>query len=463
VWSVHDDTLGSDHHPITTTIRFKACAVKRRPSKRFIYRKADWPKFREVLDENLKNSSPKTSSLNDRCSWFEECITKAAKVAAPYGSSGTQRPWFNKECADAIAARNRAAKAVRKHQGDPMRVHNWREACRRVKALVRDANRKSWRDFVSQMDARTSTTAVWRVIRNIDGRQGETKEGAALHDKDRVLSSSQDKADAFVKEYASVSCIRNKKEDRPFIKKVREMYSKKCPNDHHDVKNRSICSPFSDRELQNALNAVRLRSQPGDDGIANYMLRQLSESGKQTLLGIYNQSREERTFPSCWKKATIIPILKRGKDPQLLGSFRPICLTSCLGKTIERLFKNCLVYFLEQEGKFCHSQARFRSMRSTQDQVMLMTQRITDGFNDKKSPKRTVLALIDFSRAFDTVWHPGLLYKIVKMGIPICICQWLRSFLQDRAVRECQQQVSTVPLRHSAGLGHFAASLPPIH
>ncbi|KAH7720542.1 hypothetical protein AAVH_11968 [Aphelenchoides avenae] len=65
-------------------------------------------------------------------------------------------------------------------------------------------------------------------------------------------------------------------------------------------------------------------------------------------------------------------------------------------------------------------------MRSTEDQLLYLTQSIKDGFN-QKPVRRDELTLVDFSRAFDRVWT-GLYSKMIAMGMPTCIVQmglWL--------------------------------------
>ena len=177
----------------------------------------------------------------------------------------------------------------------------------------------------------------------------------------------------------------------------------------------------------------------------------MSENAKNVLLEIANQSLKENCFPSIWKKATIIPILKQGKHPKELGSYRPICLTSCLGKMLERTMKNRMTYLLETNKTLRPEQAGFRRLRSTQDQVLKMTQEISDGLNKPKPGKRTVLCLIDFSRAFDTVWHPGLMHKLLKSGLPMCTVRWIKSFLEDRRTRVRFENANSKYRRFKAG------------
>ena len=113
--------------------------------------------------------------------------------------------------------------------------------------------------------------------------------------------------------------------------------------------------------------------------------------------------------------------------------------------------KSRLMFILESNGKLKPEQTGFRKLRSTQDQMLRMTQDIADGLNKPKPAKRTVLCLIDFSRAFDSVWHPGLLHKLLNMDLPICYVKWIKSFLQDRSTSVRFKNVNSRYRRFKAG------------
>ncbi len=79
-----------------------------------------------------------------------------------------------------------------------------------------------------------------------------------------------------------------------------------------------------------------------------------------------------------------------------------------MAKTLERLLHNRLYYLAETQDCLCTEQARFRKNQSCEDQILRLTQSISDGYQTTK-PKKTVLALLDFSKAFDRVWREDLL------------------------------------------------------
>jgi hypothetical protein len=78
------------------------------------------------------------------------------------------------------------------------------------------------------------------------------------------------------------------------------------------------------------------------------MIKQLGEKEKETLLGIYNNIWKQGSYPEEWRTALTAPIQKPGKDPENPGSYRPISLTSCLRKVMEKMVYRRLVHILEK-------------------------------------------------------------------------------------------------------------------
>ena len=64
--------------------------------------------------------------------------------------------------------------------------------------------------------------------------------------------------------------------------------------------------------------------------------------------------------------------------------------------------------------------------------MLYLSQSILDGFNKPRPGSRTILSTIDFSKAFDSVWHPALFHKLISAGLPPCFARWTQSFLFNR-------------------------------
>ena len=150
------------------------------------------------------------------------------------------------------------------------------------------------------------------------------------------------------------------------------------------------------------------------------------------LLHIFNLSLSLHSFPSIWKTFSIISIYKMGKPLDSPASFRPISLTSCVSKLFERIILSRLLFVLESNFILSPRQAGFRPGWSTLNQILYLSQSMSDGFSKPRPGSRTILATIDFLKAFDSVWHPALFHKLISAGLPPCLACWTQSFLFDR-------------------------------
>ena len=161
------------------------------------------------------------------------------------------------------------------------------------------------------------------------------------------------------------------------------------------------------------------------------MLKHLPRSGMDLLLHIFNLSWFSHFFPSIWKTSSNIPIHKMRESLDSPASFRSISLTSCVSKLFERIILSRLLFFLKSNSILSPRQAGFRPGRSTLDKILYISQSISNGFNKPRPGSRTILSTIDFSKAFDSVWHPALFHKLISAGLPPCFARWTQSFLSD--------------------------------
>ena len=140
-------------------------------------------------------------------------------------------------------------------------------------------------------------------------------------------------------------------------------------------------SLFNITELKDAI-AVSKDTATGPDDIHYQMLKHLLESALDTLLHIFNGIWTTGVFPESWHLATIIPIPKpdHAKDHAEPTNYRPIPLTSCLCRTLERMINKRLVWYLESNNLITKLQSGFRAERSTNDNLIRLETFIRDAF-----------------------------------------------------------------------------------
>jgi len=137
--------------------------------------------------------------------------------------------------------------------------------------------------------------------------------------------------------------------------------------------------------------------------------------------------------PDDWRTANVTPIFKKGNTNKV-ENFRPVSLSSQIGKLFEMIIRDSIVDHLEQNGLIKSSQHGFRKGGSCLSNLL----RFLDGVTRSLDNHDTVdVIYLDFAKAFDKVPHHRLLDKLDKHGIGGKVWVWLKEWLSERRQRVC--------------------------
>ena len=92
-------------------------------------------------------------------------------------------------------------------------------------------------------------------------------------------------------------------------------------------------------EVKEQLGNVRVDKAPGPDNMEPRVLREVAEQVSELLTNIFNSSLESVQVPEDWRVAYVTPLFKKGSREEL-GYYRPVCLTSVVGKVLETLIRD---------------------------------------------------------------------------------------------------------------------------
>jgi hypothetical protein len=385
--------------------------------------KANWDLFQTTVRRELDEESVLHSQ--DPAEAFSQILLRCAKAAIPLTSSKLQMaktPWFNPECRVVNKSRKRAQRLVfRNPSAVNVRAHQKLRA--QSKYIYKKSKRQSWRNLCSTLTSKTSQKKVWKIIKKIKGKNA-CPSIKHLKLSDALITDKKAVADLLASTVEANSSSSNK--SPLFIKKKTLLEKKPCQFTSNNNEEYNLI--FSLHELKSVL-VTCTDSSPGPDEIHYQLIKHLPENSLEILLKVYNRIWTTGDFPASWRKALIIPIPKPGKDHSNPSNYRPIALTSCICKLMEKMVNRRLMWKLETDGLLANEQCGFRKHHSTVDHLIRLESTIRTAFLNKQ---HVVAVFFDLEKAYDTTWKHGILSDLHDLGFRGHLPLFIQNFLADR-------------------------------
>ncbi len=188
---------------------------------------------------------------------------------------------------------------------------------------------------------------------------------------------------------------------------------------------------ITSEEVISTLKAVPVGKAAGPDGIDNRILREICNELAIPLSDLFNHSLNIGLFPESWKDAHVCAIFKKD-DPTLVNNYRPISLLNTLEKVFERIVFKHLFNFMQHNKILTPLQSGFIPKDSTINQLTYLYNTFCHALDDGKEVK---VVFFDISKAFDRVWHRGLIAKLKSIGVTSNLLNWFNSYLENRRQR----------------------------
>ncbi|GFS86618.1 probable RNA-directed DNA polymerase from transposon X-element [Trichonephila clavipes] len=363
--SVEKDLYNSDHFPVILSHDSDPGGKTFPPT--YSSSRADWALFTQLAV--ITDAMVKTDSVDTAVQEVTNVLIAAADFSIPKSSSHSfqhYKPWWNADCQTAYKNQRKLWGIFRRYPTTE-NLLAFKKAKANARRVRRRSQRQSWIRYVSSLTSSTSSKQLWK----------------------KSVSSAASYNYRFLE-------IKRQSERTPINFSTRSFFPYNCD--------------FTITELQKALTQAHNTS-PGPDGITYAMLRHLHPNSLANILFLFNRVWKEHCFPSSWREAIVIPILKPATDPL---SFRPIALTSCFCKTFERMVNTRLVYVLEKEKCISPLQSGFRKGRSTLDNLVFLESQIRDAFVRRN---HLVSLFFDIEKAYDRTWRYGILRNMYDFGL----------------------------------------------
>ena len=419
---------GSDHRPIITNL-FHRNENKTQTIPRWNYKKAKWERYEQLTDSLCRNINCKTKNVNKSAKELTKAILKAAKESIPRGARTNYMPLWTDELEQLS---NKVSEIREKAEADPCdeNITTFKEAEATFKEEMATTSKNAWKEKTHSLNFEKDGNKLWKLTKALN-REANHYAPPAL-EKEGKLVSPQQAAELFMEQFKKIS-------DNTIEKDLKKRIKTECRKQKQQLReaiDEVMTKKLTMEELESSLKVLKTKKSPGPDEVTNEMLTHLGRTAKKKLLQLYNSTWKNGTIPEIWKKALIVPIKKEGKETNDAANYRPISLTSCMCKLVERIINSRLMWYLEHYNVLINEQAGFRRHRSTENQVTYISQEIEDSFQDGK---KTIVVWVDFEKAFDKVWKKGLLYKLQKSKVSHNMLNWIQNYLKTRKARVTTQ------------------------
>ena len=448
------DDLGSDHLPIEISIDPPPPPP---PPHRNTFTNHTKYKFdqtdREVFESTLELGSANfsghlsTSDLDQYADFIVTAISTAVDKAIP--KSKSVRPESNPISNETLALIKEKCRLRRQYsqKKDPAVKTRINQLQKQVKEELKVESLVSWEKFCNSISLETNSSESWRKIKNFLKPKGQ-RDYRTLHHTNKVAKTNADKAQLFAESVERHFGIESDHFDSNHFDEVnkfikdnhRYFYPPEDPHDYRfDVGNKhELVADVDAQTLIKLVKFLKRGKAPVPDIIHNEVLR----LGNTTSLfhhldRLFTFSIQLGYIPTAWKLTTLRMLLKPDKLPSLTTSYRPISLISSIMKIFERVIEQRLRSHPEHIGFINKHQSGFRKAKSTDNHLFRLSQSNMESFN---GGEHVVAAFLDVEKAFDSVWHNGLRFKIFQSDLPTKMTRWLSDFLDGRLTKSTLRQ-----------------------
>jgi hypothetical protein len=181
-------------------------------------------------------------------------------------------------------------------------------------------------------------------------------------------------------------------------------------------------------EIDKIISSLKSKHSTGQDNISTVLIKSLKDELIAPITLIANQMLTTSVFPNPLKIAKVKPLYKKG-DRQLCNNYRPISLLPSISKILEKVMLLQLDRHFSTNNIYYSSQYGFQKNKSTEHALLELTDRILHQMDMNKAPTTIFL---DLSKAFDTLNHEILLFKLKHYGLHSSAIQLCQHYLTNR-------------------------------
>ena len=335
-----------------------------------------------------------------------------------------QKPWITRDILESIYERNQyMLEYCNGGKANPTLLEMAKATRRDINAKTRIGEENYFKDKLEKLS--NNPTKFWRELNQLIGKTGAGHPEIIL---DHHITGAEVKG-SYVPDYINsfFSSVGGNLFDglgnAPCVSqdKTAEI-SKHTP---------SLATTVTFGQVIELVKKIEVHKASGIDNIQASVLKDALMVLVPQLTSLINHSLHSTTFPTSWASAKVVPLAKNGNLREI-GNWRPISLLPTPSKIMERIVYTELYSFLEKQNLLSNSQFGFRKSRGTMDAVFTL---VNDLYLARDKGEIVAACFLDVRKAFDSIHHGELLYRMRKLKFPKIYTDWLCSYLGVRSQR----------------------------
>lgn len=429
----------SDHYLLKTSVALSAIQEPAAPRQVWIYSRADWDGMREELaamnwDNMLNPNDPELS-----CTRMTKAILTAMEHHIPQRTLRNfigKPEWYNEACEKAQAKKQKTWRQYKANK-TPENRFRYNQARNGYTYVSRQAMSEHKNRIKKKMttELKEGSKLWWWTAKRLMGEGGKC-DIPLLTMGDQTFIRSEEKAECFANIFAEKSTIPQEENEKRIPKVSRKT---------HSTLKKIVFWP---KHVRKVLSKLHIDKATGPDSIPARVLRQAAPELAKPFARLFQLLLDKHYMPKQWKVAHVIPCYKK-KDKHDPNNYRPVSLLSIISKVMEALINKALWKYICKHRLISDKQFGFRAGYSTADALTYISQNLHDTM-DKRQESR--LICLDISRAFDRVWHRGLIAKLEALGLKGTLLNWIEDYLTNRELKVTMNGIASSAKPINAGV-----------
>ena len=422
------------HVPLLTNFSTDGCVTNEMVIEKINMDKICWEQWSEDLDRKITASEDYLEKITDPQILSNFLDKTIQTVTNQHGEMKTiskySRPYWTPELTRLCKEMREARKVYIKRNTDPNE-----ERLKQAKLAFDEARKRECESFIMSKTKDLNSAQrleFWRKFNKLFNKKNEPGIEPLIDLDGNILTSDSELEECLFSTFFEGSHLQGANFDEIFYEETNNLYEEILhKNECEDVTIRDLNAEITLAEIKSTIKIYKSNGKsPDKEQFHPKMFKHLTNKTLQYIQKLANQSLEQGRW--IWNKSEVIFLRKSGKDTYSKpGSYRPISISSYIGKLIEKIIARRIQKYLELLGINDPDQEGFMEGRNT---IRYLNRLVTSIKSDIQRKLTSICLFIDFEKAFDSVWKKGLICKLHNYGIKGKILHLINDFLMNRKV-----------------------------